>query len=76
MNALCHPARRRAIAFAFAVSLTVPPALSASGPPPGFTLTDDAELAFTSPDGATKLEEYKKGTPDDDIKWQVWAASR
>ncbi|MGY3147421.1 hypothetical protein ACVWYQ_004420 [Bradyrhizobium sp. USDA 3397] len=29
-------------------------------PPPGFTLSDDADLAFTSPDGATGLEQYMK----------------
>ena len=47
--------------------------LAASGPPPGFVLTDNADLAFTSPDGATKLEQYMKDGGDFDVKWQVWA---
>ncbi|WP_409997245.1 hypothetical protein [Bradyrhizobium cosmicum] len=53
--------------------LAASPALSASGPPPGFVLTDNADLAFTSPDGATGIEQYKKETEDSDLKWQVWA---
>ena len=49
------------------------PALAASGPPPDFVLTDDADLAFTSPDKATRLEQYMKEGEDFDVKWQVWA---
>jgi hypothetical protein len=49
------------------------PALAASGPPPGFVLTDDADLAFTSPDKTTLIEQYKKETEDLDLKWQAWA---
>jgi hypothetical protein len=48
------------------------PALSASGPPPGFTLVEDANLAFASPDGTTRLEQYKNETGDD-WKWRVFA---
>jgi len=44
-----------------------------SGPPPDYKLNTDPDLAFTSPDGATKLMQYKKETEDYDIKWQVWA---
>ncbi len=57
-----------------ALALAASPALSASGPPPGYVLTDNADLAFTSPDGATKLEQYMKDSEDlFDVKWQVWA---
>ncbi|WP_035686379.1 hypothetical protein [Bradyrhizobium sp. Cp5.3] len=66
-------AYRPAIALAFAISLAASPALSASGPPPGFVLTDNADLAFISPDGATKLEQYMKDGDLFDVKWQVWA---
>jgi len=59
--------------LALALMLAAAPALAASGPPPGFTLTDDADLAFTSPDGATRLEQYMKDNGDWDVKWQVWA---
>jgi hypothetical protein len=47
--------------------------MAASGPPPGFTLSDDAELAFTSPDKATGIEQYMKDAGDFDVKWQAWA---
>ncbi|MBR0845834.1 hypothetical protein JQ607_37060 [Bradyrhizobium liaoningense] len=57
----------------FALLLAASPAPAASGPPPGFVLTDNADLAFTSPDGATKLEQYMKDGRDFDVKWQVWA---
>jgi hypothetical protein len=59
--------------LALAVLLAASPALAASGPPPGFVLTDNADLAFTSPDGATRLEQYMKDGGDWDVKWQVWA---
>nr|WP_246563875.1 hypothetical protein [Bradyrhizobium liaoningense] len=59
--------------LAFALLLAASPAPAASGPPPGFVLTDNADLAFTSPDGATKLEQYMKDGGDFDVKWQVWA---
>ncbi|MCA1378208.1 MULTISPECIES: hypothetical protein [unclassified Bradyrhizobium] len=64
---------RAAGSLAVALTLAAAPALAASGPPPGFTLSDDADLAFTSPDGATRLEQYMKEGEDFDIKWQVWA---
>ncbi|MBR0961896.1 hypothetical protein [Bradyrhizobium japonicum] len=69
MTVFCRPARWLALVLTLAAS----PALAASGPPPGFTLSDDADLAFTSPDGATRLEQYMKDGEDFDIKWQVWA---
>jgi hypothetical protein len=69
VNAFCRPAPWLALALTLAAS----PALAASGPPPGFALTDDAELAFTSPDKTTRLEQYMKDGGDFDIKWQVWA---
>ncbi|MGY4628753.1 hypothetical protein ACVWY3_006509 [Bradyrhizobium sp. USDA 4486] len=66
----CCPAPWLALALFLAAS----PALAASGPPPGFVLTDNADLAFTSPDGATRLEQYMKDSEDlFGIKWQVWA---
>ena len=64
---------RAARQLAFALTLAASPALAASGPPPGFTLSDDAEFAFTSPDKATRIEQYVKDSGDFDIKWQVWA---
>ena len=69
MTAFCRAAPWLALALTLAAS----PALAASGPPPGFVLTDNADLAFTSPDGATKLEQYMKDGGDFDVKWQVWA---
>ncbi|MFT4116746.1 hypothetical protein [Bradyrhizobium sp.] len=69
MNAFDRPAQW----LVLALTLAVFPACAASGPPPGFVLTDDADLALTSPDGATKLEQYTKETQDFDVKWQVWA---
>ncbi|MBB4424342.1 hypothetical protein GGD66_002888 [Bradyrhizobium sp. CIR48] len=63
-----------ALGLALALTLTASPALAASGPPPGFVLTDNADLAFTSPDGATRLEQYMKDSEDlFGVKWQVWA---
>ena len=53
MTALFRTAPWLALAFTLAAS----PALAGSGPPPGYILTDNADLAFTSPDGATKLEQ-------------------
>lgn len=67
MNAFCRTAPWLALALTLAAS----PALAASGPPPGFVLTDNADLAFTSPDG--RLEQYMKDGGNWDIKWQVWA---
>ncbi|MBR0837834.1 hypothetical protein JQ612_31960 [Bradyrhizobium manausense] len=70
MTAFCRAASWLALALTLAAS----PALAASGPQPGFVLTDDADLAFTSPDGATKLEQYMKDSDDlFGVKWQVWA---
>ncbi|SFO59397.1 hypothetical protein SAMN05216330_103791 [Bradyrhizobium sp. Ghvi] len=60
--------------LALALTLVASPALSASGPPPGFVLTDNPGLGFTSPDGATRLEQYMKDSDDlFGVKWQVWA---
>ncbi|UWU69414.1 hypothetical protein [Bradyrhizobium sp. NC92] len=64
---------RAAPSLALALTLAASPAFAASVPPPGYILTDDADLAFTSPDGATRLEQYMKEGEDFDIKWQVWA---
>ena len=69
MTAFCRPAPWLALALTLAASS----ALAASGPPQGFVLTDDADLAFTSPDGATKLEQYIKDPGTFDVTWQVWA---
>lgn len=73
MPAFCRAAPRLALALAVALTLAVTSALAASGPPPGFVLTNTAGLAFTSPDGATRLEQYMKDGGDWDVKWQVWA---
>lgn len=75
MNAFCRPApfHRSAYWLAVAVMLAASPALAASGPPPGYVLTDNPDLAFTSPNGATRLEQYMKDGGDWDVKWQVWA---
>lgn len=59
--------------LALALTLAAAPALAASGPPQGFVLSDNADLAFTSPDGATRLEQYMKDGGDWDVRWQVWA---
>lgn len=69
MTAFCRTAPWLALALTLAAS----PALAASGPPLGFVLTDNADLAFTSPDGATRLEQYMKDDGDWEVKWQVWA---
>lgn len=69
VTGFCRPAPWLALALLLAAA----PARAASGPPPGFVLTDDADLAFTSPDGTTRLEQYMKDGGDFDIKWQVWA---
>ncbi|MET3912901.1 hypothetical protein ABID59_007275 [Bradyrhizobium sp. S3.3.6] len=69
MNGFC----RFASFLALALTLAAASALAASGPPPGFVLTDNADLAFTSPDGATGIEQYMKDGGDFDVKWQVWA---
>lgn len=65
--------RRPAQWLALVLTLAASPAMAASGPPPGFTFTDDAELAFTSPDKVTRIEQYMKDSGDFDIKWQAWA---
>nr|WP_249813020.1 hypothetical protein [Bradyrhizobium sp. 141] len=65
--------RRLAQWLALVLTLAASPALAASGPPPGFVLSDDAELAFTSPDGAIRLEQYMRDGGAWDVKWQVWA---
>lgn len=60
--------------LALALTLAAAPATAASGPPAGFVLTSNADLAFTSPDGATRLEQYMKDSEDlFGVKWQVWA---
>lgn len=60
--------------LALALTLATAPAIAASGPLPGFVLTSNADLAFTSPDGATRLEQYMKDSEDlFGVKWQVWA---
>ena len=69
MTTFCRPAPW----LALALTLAAVPARAASGPPPDYILTDNADLAFTSPDGATKLEQYMKDGGDFDVKWQVWA---
>ena len=69
MTAFC----RTAPWLALALTLAAVPALAASGPPPGFVLTDNPDLVFTSPDGATRLVQYMKDGGDWDVKWQVWA---
>ena len=69
VTTFCRPAPWLALALALAAA----PARAASGPPPDYILTDNADLAFTSPDGATKLEQYMKDGGDFDVKWQVWA---
>lgn len=61
---------RPACWLALVLTLAASPA---SRPPAGFTLSGDADLAFTSPDGATRLEQYVREGQDSDIKWQVWA---
>jgi hypothetical protein len=74
VTAFYRPAPWLALALTLAPSFAAAPALAASGPPPGFVLTDNADLAFTSPDGATKLEQYMKDSEDlFGVKWQVWA---
>ena len=64
---------RAALALALVLALAASPAPAASGPPPGFVLSDDVELAFSSPDKTVKLEQYMKDSGDFEIKWQVWA---
>ena len=59
--------------LALALTLAAAPALAASGPPPGFVLSEDAELTFTSPDKATEIEQYSKDGGDFEMKWQAWA---
>ncbi|MBR0779387.1 hypothetical protein JQ625_31600 [Bradyrhizobium diazoefficiens] len=73
MTAFGRTAPFLALASTLALALAAFPALAASGPPPGFVLNERPELAFTSPDGATKLEQYWKDSDDFDVKWQVWA---
>jgi hypothetical protein len=68
-----RPAPFLALALTLSLALAAAPALAASGPPPGYVLTDNSDLAFTSPDGATKLEQYMKDGGNFDVKWQVWA---
>ena len=68
MNAFCRAAPWLAL-----VLMLASPALAASGPPPGYILTDNPGLSFTSPDGATKIEQYMKDGGDWDVKWQAWA---
>jgi hypothetical protein len=68
VNTSCRPAL-----LVLAPMLAAAPALAASGPPPGYVLTDNADLAFTSPDGATEIRQYMKDGGDWDVKWQAWA---
>ncbi|MHC2564092.1 hypothetical protein [Bradyrhizobium liaoningense] len=65
--------RRPARWLALVLTMAASPALAASGPPPGFTLSDNTDLAFTSPDGATRIEQYVKESEESDVRWQVWA---
>ena len=70
MTTFCRPAPWLALALALAAA----PARAASGPPRDYILTENADLAFTSPDGATRLEQYMKDSEDlFGVKWQVWA---
>lgn len=74
VTALFRTAPGLALALlALALTLAASPALAASGPPPDYVLTDNADLAFTSPDGATRIEQYMREGKDFDIKWQAWA---
>lgn len=59
--------------LALAIMIMACSARAASGPPPGYVLTDNPDLAFTSPDGATRIEQYMKDSDDWDVKWQAWA---
>ena len=61
------------LGLVLALTLAATPGLAASGPPPDYILTDNADLAFTSPDGATRIEQYMKDGGDFDVKWQAWA---
>ena len=69
MTAFCRPAPW----LVLALTLVASPALAAFGPPPNYILTANAGLAFTSPDGATRIEQYMKDGGDWDAKWQIWA---
>jgi hypothetical protein len=77
VNAFCRPAQLPVlglvVGLALAPTLAATPGLAASGPPPDYILTDNADLAFTSPDGATGIEQYMKDSGDFDVKWQAWA---
>src|SRR4051794_13387662 len=77
VNAFCRPAQLPVlglvVGLALVPTLAATPGLAASGPPPDYILTDNAGLAFTSPDGATKIEQYMKDGGDWDVKWQAWA---
>lgn len=64
--------RFRLIALGLMLAAACCSARAQSGPPAGYTLSDEPDLAFTSPDGATRIEQYKKETPDYDIHWQAW----
>jgi hypothetical protein len=48
------------LAFAATLLASCCAALAASGPPAEYQLSTTPELAYTSPDGATKLEQYMK----------------
>src|SRR3954454_13488218 len=77
VNAFCRPAQwpvlGLVVGLALVPTLAATPGLAASGPPPDYILTDNAGLAFTSPDGATGIEQYMKDSGDFDVKWQAWA---
>src|SRR3954452_13669470 len=72
VNAFCRPAQWP-VGLVLALTIGVTPGLAASGPPPDYILTDNADLAFTSPDGATGIEQYMKDGGDFEVKWQAWA---
>jgi hypothetical protein len=72
VNAFFRPAQWP-VGLVLALTLAATPGLAASSPPPEYILTDNADLAFTSPDGATRIEQYMKDGGDFEVKWQVWA---
>src|SRR3954463_5003486 len=77
VNAFCRPAQLPVlglvVGLALAPTLAATPGLAATGPPPDYILTDNADLAFTRPWGASGLEQYMKDSGDLAVKWQAWA---
>ena len=60
MNAFCRP-HDACAGLVLALTLAATPGLAGSGPPLDYILTDNADLAFTSPDGATGIEQIHEG---------------